>query len=168
MRMFRTLLFMGLWVLAGGTAFGQTVTSTYDKDYGLYRLGTYGFKAQVRVGSDPLAADTVMEKKVREALDDALQLKGHYPPSDGVRPTFLVSFHVATRDKTREDGPGGDYVQGTLTVDFYDAETGNLIWRGIASGAVGAAAVDLKLAEERAERAAEMLLEQFGRDLLGL
>ena len=168
MRMFRTLLFVGLWVLAGGAAFGQTVTSTYDEDYGLYRLGTYGFKVQVRSSSDPLAADTVMEKKVREALDDALQLKGYYPPSDGVRPTFLVSFHATTRDKTREGGPGADYVQGTLTVDFYDAETGNLIWRGIASGAVGAAAVDLKLAEERAKRAAEMLLEQFGRDLLGL
>lgn len=168
MRVWRTLWVWWLIVMCGGVAAGQTVTSTFDEDFGLYRLGTYGFKLQVRGASDPLATDTVMEKKVREALDDALQGKGFYPPSEGSRPSFLVSFHTATKDVSDEGGPGRDYVQGTLTVDFYDAETGRLVWRGIASGAVGLRAVDLKLAEERIKRAAELLLEQFGRDLLGL
>jgi hypothetical protein len=167
MKIFRTLWILGLTFLAGGAAFGQTITSTYDEDYGLARLMTYGFKTQERVGSDPLATDTVMAGKVREALDDALQSKGYNPPGDGVRPTFFVAFHAAVRDTADERGPGPNYIRGTLIVDFHDAETGKLVWRGIATGAVGAEAVDLKLAEEKIKRAAELLLEQFGRDLLG-
>jgi hypothetical protein len=167
MRIFRTLWLLGLLALAGGTAFGQKVTSSYDRDYALTRLGIYEFAVQERGASDPLAADTLMEQKVRDALEDALQRKGYHPASEGVPPNFLVSFHTAARDKTDERGPGRSYVQGTLIVDFFDAETGKLVWRGIATGMVGAEAVDLRLAEEQAERAAESLVEQFGRDLLG-
>ncbi|HEV3469668.1 MAG TPA: DUF4136 domain-containing protein [Pyrinomonadaceae bacterium] len=167
MRIFRTLWVLGLMLAAGGTAFGQKVTSSYDRDYGLSRLGIYEFAAHERVASDPLAADTLMEQKVKDALEDALQRKGYHPSSEGVPPHFLVSFHAAARDKTDERGLGRSYVQGTLIVDFLDAETGRLVWRGIATGMVGAEAVDLRLAEEQVERAAELLMEQFGRDLLG-
>jgi hypothetical protein len=149
----------------GSIAFGQTVTSTYDKDYGLSKLKTYQFKVEERDKSDPLATDTIMEKKTEDALDDELQSNGYHPPSDGTLPDFLISFHVKTKDKTGERGREWSYVQGTLIVDFYDTETKKLIWRGIASDVVGREEVDLKLAEELVKKAAKLLLEQFNKDL---
>ena len=164
---FRTLWVLGLLAAFGGAASGQTVTSTYDKDYGLSRLRTYEFKVEEREKSDPLATDTVTEKKLKDALDDELQNHGYHPAAGGASPDFLVAFHVQTRDKTYGPGSDRNYVQGILIVDFYDAQTKRLVWRGVATGVVGAEAVDLKLAEEKAKDAARLLLEQFGRDLPG-
>ena len=167
MRKFSAPWVLGLTLLCGVAASGQTVTSTYDKDYGLSRLDTYEFAAQERDRSDPLATNTLTEKKIREALEEELQNSGHHPPPHGAAPSFLVSFHVRAEDKTDESGGATNYTQGTLIVDFHDAATKRLVWRGVASGVVGRSSIDLKLAEESAKAAAKMLLEQFGRDQLG-
>jgi hypothetical protein len=158
---------MNLMIVLGGTAFGQAITSTYDKDYGLAKLRTYEFKVEEREKSDPLSADTLMEQKIKDALDEELQNKGYQPSSVGAAPDFLLAFHVQTKDRTDERGPDRNYVQGTLIVDFHDAETKRLVWRGVATGVVGADAVDLKLVEEKLKAAAKLLLEQFGKDLSG-
>ena len=167
MRKFRALWALGLTLLFGVATSGQTVTSTYDKDYGLSRLDTYEFAAQERDKSDPLATNTLTEKKIKDALDEELQNSGHRPPPHGAAPSFLVSFHVKAEDKTDESGGAANYTQGTLIVDFLDAATKKLVWRGVASGVVGRASVDLRLAEEVAKSAAKSLMEQFGRDQLG-
>jgi Domain of unknown function (DUF4136) len=164
---FRTLLILGLLAAFGGAARAQTVTSTYDKDYGLSRLRTYEYKVEEREKSDPLATDTLMEKKLKDALDDELENHGYHPAAGGATPDFLVAFHVQTKDKTYELGGERNFVQGILIVDFHDAETKRLVWRGVATGVVGAQAVDLRLAEEKLKEAARLLLEQFGRDLPG-
>ena len=167
MRKIRALVLLCSTLALGGAAAGQTVTSTYDKEFGLSRLDTYEFAAGERDPSDPLAADTLTEKMIRDALEEELQNSGHHPPPHGAAPSFLVSFHVKVKDQTDGRGREGDYVQGILIVDFHDAGTKRLVWRGIATGAVGREAVDLKLAEDRVQAAAKLLLEQFGRDLLG-
>lgn len=167
MRKFRALWVLGLTLLFGVAASGQTVTSTYDKDYGLSRLDTYEFAAGERDKSDPLATNTLTERKIKDALDEELQNSGHHPPPHGGAPSFIVSFHVKAEDRTDESGGGPNYMQGTLIVDFHDAATKRLVWRGVASGVVGRASVDLRLAEEVVKSAAKSLLEQFGRDQLG-
>jgi hypothetical protein len=159
--------------------FGQTIKSSYDKDYSLSRLKYYEYKFGERENSDPLATDAVMEKKIQEALDDELLANGYHPSSPGAT-DFLISFHVTAKDMvdTRSGvvrGPLGprpgvrtqNYVQGTLVLDFIDAETKKLIWRGIAVGVVGTVTVDPKLAEERIKKAAKLLLEQFRKDISG-
>ncbi|MBV9929080.1 MAG: DUF4136 domain-containing protein [Acidobacteria bacterium] len=168
MRRLRTLfLSAALALLCAGAAAGQTVTSTYDKDYGLSRLDTYGFSPEEREKSDPLATNTLTEKKIKDALEEELQNCGHHPPPVGAPPSFYVSFHVRAEDKVDESGGATNYTQGTLIVDFHDAATKRLVWRGVAAGVVGRSSVDLRLAEELAKDAAKMLLEQFGRDQLG-
>jgi hypothetical protein len=167
MRMFRALCLLGLTLASVGAAAGQTVTSTYDRDYGLSRLDTYEFSSEERDKSDPLATNTLTEKKIREALEEELQNGGHHPPPHGASPSFLVSFHVRAEDKVDESGGATNYMQGSLIVDFRDAATKRLVWRGVATGVVGRSSVDLRLAEEAAKGAAKSLLEQFGRDQLG-
>ena len=167
MRKFRALCLLGLTLLFGGAAAGQTVTSTYDKDYGLSRLDTYGFSPEERDKSDPLATNTLTAGKIRDALEEELQNSGHHPPPQGGTPSFYVSFHVRAEDRVEEYGGKTAYVQGALIVDFHDAATKRLVWRGVVTGVVGRSSVDLRLAEEAAKSGAKMLLEQFGRDQLG-
>ncbi len=166
MRKFRAFLIFGLMMVFGSLAFGQTVTSIFDKDYGLSRLKTYEFKVEERIAGDVLAIDTVTEQKIKDAFDEELQNNGYHPPSEGTRSDFLISFHVATKDKTDQRGRERNYIQGSLIVDFYDAESKKLVWRGIASGAIGGEAVDLKIAEEKVKEAAKLLIKQFNEDCL--
>jgi hypothetical protein len=168
MNLFRTLWVLGLTMAFVGAVFAQTVTSTFDKDYGLSRLKTYAFKTVERNDADdPLATDTLTEKKIRDALDDELESDGYHPPPEGVPSDFLISFHVRTEEKLDELGRVKNYIRGSLIVDFYDAGTKKLVWRGIASGAVGGDAIDLKLTEEKVKDAARLLIRQFGQDCFG-
>jgi hypothetical protein len=174
MNMFRASL-MTLLVLWGSSAYSQSVSSTYDKDYNLSRLKTYDYKVEDRDRTDPLATDTLTEQKIREALEEALNANAYHQASGA--PDFLVSYHITTKDVTSGrrvpfrglPGPRGNlqietYIQGTLIVDFIDPETKRLIWRGVASGIVGREAVDFKVAEEKIKAACKSLLEQFRKD----
>ena len=104
MRRFRALSLLCLTLLFGGAAAGQTVTSTYDKDYGLSRLDTYEFSSEERDKSDPLATNTLTEGKIKDALEEELQNSGHHPPPHGAAPSFYVSFNVKVEDKVEEYG----------------------------------------------------------------
>lgn len=165
MKIFRALCFLSLTAMFGVAASAQTVTSTYDKEYGLSRLNTYRFVDEQRDKSDPLASNTLTADKIKDALEDELEDSGRHTPPEGGTPDFLVAFHAKTEDKAGDRAKGG-YVRGILIVDFYDAATKRLVWRGVATGPVGGEAIDLQLAEEEVKRAAKSLLEQFGRDAL--
>ena len=165
MSIFRALCFLSLTALVGVAASAQTVTSTFDKEYGLSRLNTYRFMEEERDKSDPLASNTLTAGKIKDALEDELEDSGRHTPPEGGTPDFLVAFHAKVEERAGERGLGG-YIRGILIVDFYDATTKRLVWRGVATGPVGAEAIDLQLAEEEVKRAAKSLLEQFGRDAL--
>ncbi len=167
MKIFRALLFLGLATLCCANASAQTVTSTFDENYGLSKLNTYRFVEEEREKSDPLASNTLTERKIVDALDEELLASGYHTPPEGATPDFLIRFHAKAEEKLDERGTGPGYVKGTLIVDFYDAATKRLVWRGVATGAVGGASLDLRLAEDEVKRAAKGLLEQFGRDVLG-
>jgi hypothetical protein len=165
MKIFRALLFLSLTALLCVAASAQTVTSTFDKEYGLSRLNTYRFTDEQRDKSDPLASNTLTAEKIKDALEDELEDSGRHTPPEGGTPDFLVAFHAKTEDRAGDLSTGG-HIRGVLIVDFYDAATKKLVWRGVATGRVGGEAIDLHLAEEEVKRAAKSLLEQFGRDAL--
>jgi len=164
----RAFRVFGLTIVFGTVVFAQTVTSTFDKDFGLSGIRTYEFKTEERRPADPLGTDTITEKKIRDALDDELQINGYHPPPEGTQSDFLVSFHIKTEEKSNDIGKPPNYVQGTLIVDFYDAATKKLVWRGIVTGLVGRETVDLKQTEEKAKEAARLLMEQFSRDCFSI
>jgi hypothetical protein len=171
MNLFRASLLTVL-VLWGSSAYGQSISSTYDKDYHLSSLKTYEYKTEERENTDPLATDTLMDRQIKDALEDALHSYAIHQASG--EPDFLISYHIATKDVAGGrrlpfrglPGPGGNlrienYVQGTLVVDFIDPQTKRLIWRGVASAIVGRGAVDFKVAEEKIKAACKALVERF-------
>lgn len=95
--------------------------------------------------NDNGAAPTVADQAIKDSLAQNLAQKGLVPATNGPA-DFLIAFHTATQQQTRVS-PGSfygyyaygypdvyTYTEGTLIVDFVDARTHKVFWRGTASG----------------------------------
>jgi hypothetical protein len=118
--------------------------------YGQYR--TYAWITPPGVGT----VDRLLDQHVRDQVAGDLAQRGIAPAADGAQPDFFVDYTVATGplDQTvvADSGPaygvgasGATYVpplpraatyrytQGKLRIDFSDARTGRIFWRGYAA-----------------------------------
>ncbi len=92
-------------------------------------------------GFDPFAGNSLVDKRVRRAVDQQLGSRG-YQQNDGGAPDFLLQYHVIMNDKAsdhRRYGGSSDhrahrYQQGTLFLDVIDARTERIAWRGWTAG----------------------------------
>jgi hypothetical protein len=91
----------------------------------------------------PIAPEEKIERfdqeRIKNAVDAQLESKGFRMSQD--RPDFQIAVHVARETKTEIRGyrpywgvpEVWQYEEGTLILDFVDAQSNNLIWRGSAS-----------------------------------
>jgi hypothetical protein len=102
----------------------------------------------------------IMEQTIRRAVDRILAQKGYEQIADPGAADIIVSFSLGTRDKIEVDsypvragygygryGYGGgyysdvrSYTEGTLAIDFFDAQARQAIWHGWASKRVSSSA----------------------------
>lgn len=91
------------------------------------------------------------DKRIEAAVEEELIAKGYQKQTAGA-PDFLVAYHSNVKDKIDVDTYGyrygrygrrvgtyttvREYQQGTLVIDFIDANTKELVWRGWAKGEV--------------------------------
>jgi glutamine phosphoribosylpyrophosphate amidotransferase len=100
-------------------------------------------------------------KRIRNAVDSQLQAKGHALTADTA--DFLIAMQLS--GKTAYGGSTGgkskliEKKEGTLVLDFLDAKTKSLVWRGTASGAVRPATSP----EEQQQRINEVIAELLTR-----
>jgi hypothetical protein len=100
--------------------------------------------------------DSLVVQRVKKAVNAELQAKGLMMTSDN--PDFLIAQHLGTKDKVQVrnlgydygprrgywggdwGGPGGvstyEYEEGSLILDFVDAKSKKMIWRGAANAEV--------------------------------
>ena len=93
----------------------------------------------------------LLDKRVKGAVSSQLGAKGH--KEDQASPSFLIAYHIGSEDKVSVTdwgyrygpGPWGyygrdidvrQYTEGTLVIDFVDASTKQLVWRGAATKAI--------------------------------
>jgi hypothetical protein len=150
----------------------QSVQTDFDRSFDFSKLKTFNFAVQRRGLGDALAQDPLNNGRIRAALEANLEAGGFVSGGDA-RPDFAVAYYVSTRDALnvqdysfgpprwfgRRDIRVNQYTEGTLTVDFIDVATRQVVWRGLASGSV-----ELKDAEKRVNRAVEKLVKQFLKD----
>ena len=101
------------------------------------------YKTYAWVNGTP-AQDPLNEQRLHASIDDRLAARGL--AKNATAPDLIVTTNVTTQQ--RQDfvpsgfayGPwwgGGGYVdtwlEGTLVVDFYDAKTKQMVWRGVAT-----------------------------------
>ena len=126
------------------------------------------------------AADELLVKRVRNAVDGELQAKGHALAADN--PDFLVAMQLSGKsvyggstgvgmsvgipvgNAGRISVGGGrskaiEKKEGTLVLDFLDAKTKSLVWQGTASGAMEPAASP----EEQQKRINEVVAQLLQR-----
>lgn len=127
--------------------FGCATTAVnydYDKEYDFSSLKTYEWMTMPQ----NVRAEEFLMKRVKSALSRELSAKGITQDPDN--PDFLVALHGSREGKVQVTdwgysyGPFGrhiggpridvhQYEQGTLIVDFVEAKTKQMVWRGIAS-----------------------------------
>jgi len=166
------------------------VTSDYDPAVSFTGLQSYQWitDSPKKTGDPRIDGNTLLQKRVRNAVDNSLASKGYQKVSSG-KPDFLVTYHV-TLDKQTEIqtintynhyGPGWGwgygrnyypamgygtetfvytYDQGSLIIDIVEPDSRGLIWRGSATDEVNLSNSPEKK-EQKINEAIEKLLEQF-------
>jgi uncharacterized protein DUF4136 len=177
-----TIRARALWLVMLACAACATqvaVNADYDRAANFAGLRTYAWRpgAQQGVG-DPRFDSTLIDARVRAAVDHVLGSKGYQKAAPGTVADFLVGYHAVVRQKTsfqtvnrwygyRVGGRGGwpqtyahDYDEGTLLIDVIDPATMDLLWRGTGTGAVDPLA-SLEKRERRLTEAVEAILASF-------
>ncbi len=172
MKAMRIVSILGLLLgLLVGSAAAQSVQSDFDRTFQFSNLKTFSFAVQRRGATDPLSADTLNDGRIRTGLESQLIANGFHMETD--KADFVIAYYVKTKNKLSVQdygyGPprwfGGRDIrvnqdtEGTLMVDFIDARTNQVVWRGRAVGTL-----DMKGVEKKISKSTEKLVKQFVKD----
>ena len=132
--------------LLATTALAQTVTYDCDRAANFSRYWTYAWTRGTEV------TDELNHARIVRAIDAVLMAKGFAKVDASFNPNVLVAYHASFDESleiagsTQEPlGVGGDRCGsatvhpvpvGTLVVDIFDAGTGALVWRSLATSDV--------------------------------
>jgi hypothetical protein len=146
-------LTLGLLLLTIGCS-SVSVMHDYDSEANFAAFKTYAWMSAPINGTGSVEAalqsNSLLDKRIKQSADRHLAAKGF--TTDATSPDFLVAYHVGAQDRidVTDWGYGyghgrwfgGDRVdvhqfkEGTLILDIIDARTKQLVWRGIATGAL--------------------------------
>ena len=145
-----------------GACSGIQVSQDYDPSTNFNPYRTFAWAPEpTQKSGDVLIDSPFMDRRIRSAIETTLKSRG-YPKAEGGRPDFLATYQLVVRTQVEVNtvGPafgwggypygywgypysywgGIDYMTyvnqyevGTLIIDFTDAETHQLFWRGIGS-----------------------------------
>lgn len=166
-------LFFMCFMVSCSTIYG--VQYDYNQQTDFSKFKTYDW-LPIPVKAD---IDSLNVARVKKAVNDDLQAKGITMASGN--PDFLIAAHFGHKEKIQVTnwgygygpygsywggywGPGGvstyQYQEGYLILDFVDAKTKNLIWRGTAKAEVD----NVNTPEKKVKlinEAVEKILEKF-------
>lgn len=158
-RLRRPYLAMLLGVLIAGLAGCATfdVRTDWDPTVRFGTLQRYAWLEPPRSEeASPFADNDLLRKRVRLAVERALDERGYRQVESAEDADFLVTWSLELEERVRVNGSGvggyyhsrrwwggytaqpnvRNYQESTLVLDILDAETRELIWRGWASGIV--------------------------------
>jgi hypothetical protein len=181
----RSMSLFALTVLMSGfIAVGCTnirVQSDYDPEAPFSGLETYAWSPDTGTKSDdPRIDNSLMDDRIRAAVDRELAASGFEPASDRA-PDFLMTYHASLRTKlesvTTAAGYRGsygygawggyaqtlpaEYEEGTLILDVIDPEANRLIWRGTAQARAHRGDATPEERSERINAVVAKILAQF-------
>lgn len=184
----RRLLALGFGLLCVWGCSHLRVDTDYDTDLDFSRFRTFAWleppvtseprESSIEEFVDPFERNSLLDKRVRQAVERELLARGYQRASDG-QPDFELQYHVLLKDRMQVRSypdvyyghgrypyyygasAGGvstyNYQEGTLIVDVIDAGTRQLAWRGWAVG------VNRKgyYTDEKVGEAVRAVLERF-------
>lgn len=172
-------LLSGLAIAVAGCS-GMQVESAQDPAVDLTELATFEWMEREQPSVSRRATREGLDRRIREAVDRELAGRGYERASAGEGQLVLV-YHVGLDgamdvqliNTLPEDRWGIDrgwdfytersirtLEQGTLVLDAYNADTGLLVWRGVAQAEIDRTQSPEKRAE-LVDRAVRKLIEEF-------
>src|SRR5262245_12647471 len=156
--------------LVGTIVGAQRVTYDFDKAANFTSFKTYTWVRGTNVN------DELNHKRIMRAIDAQLTARGFSQVEATENPDVLVAYHASfDRDlEINASGSGGyrlagsrsatarveEIVVGTLAIDMMDAQTKNIVWRGIAMKELDdKASPDKK--EKNINKAAEKIFKNY-------
>lgn len=145
------------------------VKSDYDRSFNLSTLQSFKFLDQTqRAAKDALADNELVAKRIHSAINKNLVALGLHQAE--TKADFVIVYHAALRNRAQITTSGrplwaagrvwvDQYAEGTAIVEFRDAKSGELIWRGLVTEAV-----DPNKTEEKINKAIKKLIERFVKD----
>ena len=151
MKLFRAIFGLGL-MLTAISAFGSSVKTDFDKNFDFGNLKTFAFKEQRRGSRDALKTKTQTAERIENGLTAQLEANGYKSNDDN--PDFYVAYYADSKEKLDIEsfgygfprrwrwGFGNDiwtryYTEGCIVVDFIDAKSNQLVWRGLVTDTIG-------------------------------
>lgn len=166
-----------LVAMAGCSSFSTDADYDPKTDFSRYHTWTW-FTGPKPSGP---SLDGLTEQRIRAALEEMLPQVGLTKTADA-QADLLVTYHMSVQQRLEVvptttmygygwgHGYGGYYAgygsevrtydEGTLLVDFIDAKTKGLAWRGVARGTVYRSSTPEER-EERIRSAVQAILEQY-------
>ena len=141
-----------IWTILASlwTFLGVRVSQDYEvrTDFSKFRSFDWAPLPQKKTG-DARLDNALMGKRIRNAVEHTLIQNGYPKASEG-KPDFHVAYHWSVKTMLESDtiitesrwggypfwGGAGyetyihEYYEGTLIIDFFDADTNKLLWRG--------------------------------------
>jgi len=168
----RALVFcIGVLFFTGGCS-SITVKTDYDREVDFGKYQTFKWMPQAeRGGRDTVAENSLLDKRIRRAVERELSAKGYQLIESG-KTDLLLAYHVGVkqvvdvstvhygywRGRYRGRSTYVDrYKQGTLVVDMVDPQLRQLVWRGLATGVVGS----IEESEEHVNESVKKILEKY-------
>ena len=173
MMRFRGIAFIIFLTMLIGCS-GIAVTYDYDQKEDFAKLKKYSWMQQPKsVAADVQAVqlnNSLFDKRLKEAVNEAMRAKGLQLVDNN--PDFLIVYHTGVKDRVNITdwgygygpywGPWGgpidvqQYTEGTLILDFVDAENNQLVWCGTATKALTG-----KPSPEKAEQVIKQVVEKL-------
>lgn len=155
------------------------VTTDYEPDFDYSGLETFAWLPEPpRPTGHALIDSPLFGARVRDAVNAELERRG-YRKVESAEADFLLQYYAGTKTVTKIDtthryhygahwhGRGyaetttvREYEKGSLVLDIVDAESRELVWRGVGEARL----YENRTPEERAERmreAVESILDEF-------
>ena len=152
-------------------AFCADIKSDYDRTADLSRLKNFRFVSQTpRPINDPLGHNELVDKRLRSAIQQNLESLGLSQNAGAA--DFAITYRALIQKQLRITTTGGRYrfaggtawadgvYEGTVIVDFTDARTGELVWRGYVTTTLGRP----DKSEAKINKDIKKLIERFGKD----
>lgn len=162
--------------LAACSSFSVNQDFAPGTDYSPYQ--SFGWMPGLRA---PQGDNQFLDQRIKDAITSGLEAKGYGGPSE--QPTFFVGYQLILDEQvdyqTVNDywgagwGYGGvyggsvtsrtseiRYTVGTLVIDFFDARTRDLVWRGSAEGRVNEINDPVER-QRRVDTVVHAILDQF-------
>jgi hypothetical protein len=160
--------FFAMLIFASVSFAAVEIKSDYDRNYSLDKLHYFRFaKAGSPSSRDAFSADELVAKRIQRALEENL-VAADYAKFENA--DFVVSYHAVLRNQAQVTTSGfprlgagrvwvDNFSVGTVIVEFRNARSGDLVWRGFVSGAV-----DPNKSEEKINEGIKKLIARFTKD----